>query len=357
MRVKTVLFSLIAVSILCVLTGFSSAAPSLLGPNTIADTVDNVGGAIVNIDVVAMQKQQIFNPFNNFNNFGFDVDPNFKNFFQERMVPIKGSGSGFIIDDKGHIITNSHVVNGADKIKVTLKDSRSFDAKLVGLDTNLDLAVLKITGDKIPWIAMGDSDKIRPGEWVIAIGNPYGFSNTVTAGIISGVGRSLSDLGKKDLIQTDAPINPGNSGGPLINLNGQVIGVNVAVAAGAQGIGFAIPINDAKSIMSDLINKGKVMRPWLGIYMKDVDPSIAAYLNLPIPEGIVVVDVVKGSPAEKSGMLQYDVVRELDGSPVKTSKELYEGIKAKKIGDIVTLYVYRNGKLWTIKSKLAQAPK
>ena len=334
--------------------------PGINGYNTIADLVDNVGGAVVNIDVVKMQHQQMFNPFKdmekNFGGFGFQMDPNFKQMFEDRVVPVKGSGSGFIIDDKCHVLTNAHVVKGADKIKVTLKDGKSYDAKVLGIDSNVDLAVLKMDASGLQYMTFGDSDKIRPGEWVIAIGNPYGFSNSVTAGIISATGRTLDDLGKKNLIQTDTPINPGNSGGPLIDIYGQVIGVNVAVAAGAQGIGFAIPINNAKEVLNDLITKGKVIRPWLGIYMRDVDEKLAQYMNLPLPEGVVITEVTKDSPAERSGLKQYDVIREIDGKKIKTASELSAIIKAKKSGDIVIIYVYRESKIWKITVKLGDMP-
>jgi serine protease Do len=336
-------------------------APSfgINNPNAIADIVDKVGGAVVNIDVVKMEHQQIFSPFKDFEKnfgFGFEMDPNFKEFFEDKLVPIKGAGSGFIIDGKGHILTNAHVVKGADKIKTTLRDGRTLDAKIIGIDSTIDLAVLKINAEKLPQMVLGNSGKIRPGEWVIAIGNPYGFSNTVTAGIISATGRTLNDIGKKDLIQTDAPINPGNSGGPLLNLNGEVIGVNVAIAAGAQGIGFAIPINSAKDVLSELISKGKVVRPWLGIYMRNVDQKMAEYMGLPMPEGAIITEVVKGSPAEQSGLKQYDVIREIEGKKIKTASEVSAVIKEKKTGDKLSMNIYRSGKLWSIKSKLGEMP-
>ncbi len=336
-----------------------SPVPGISGTDTIADIVDKVGGAVVNIDVVKMEHQQMFNPFadmdKNFG-FGFQMDPNFKSMFEDKIVPVKGAGSGFIIDDQGHILTNAHVVKGADKIKVTTKDGKSYDATLVGIDSNIDLAVLKAKASGLPSMTLGDSSKIRPGQWVIAIGNPYGFSNTVTAGIISATGRTLEDLGKKNLIQTDTPINPGNSGGPLIDLNGNVIGVNVAIAAGAQGIGFAIPVNGAKEVIGDLISKGKIVHPWLGIYMKNVDDKIAQYMNLPIAEGAIVTEVVKDSPASASGLKQYDVIRELNGDKIKTADEVTEAVKAMKVGDRLSLKVYREEKLWKIEVKLGERP-
>ncbi len=325
------------------------------GLNAIPDIVEKVGPAVVNIDVVKMQKTRMFNPFSNFD-FGFEMDPEFRNFFEERIVPIKGAGSGFIINKEGYIFTNEHVIRGADKIKVTLKDGRTYDGKAIGSDSTLDLAVVKISAHDLPTVSLGDSSILRPGETVIAIGNPYGFSNTVTAGIISATGRNLGDLGKKDLIQTDAAINPGNSGGPLINIIGEVIGINVAIVAQAQGIGFAIPINEAKEIKDDLILKGKVIRPWLGVYMKDVDDKIAAYLDLPIKEGIVVIEVVKDSPADRMGIKQYDIIKELNGEKIKASDEIFKKIQAMKPSDTITMAIYREGKNYSVSGKLAERP-
>ncbi len=358
---KKILLSFLAVALPVFLgTGAfcENALPSINGQNTIADIVDKVGGAVVNIDVVKMEHQKIFNPFKDFEGqfgFGFQMDPNFKNSFEDKVVPIKGAGSGFIIDDKGHVLTNAHVVKGADKIKVTLRDGKSYDASLLGIDSAIDLAVLKMNVSGHPKMMLGDSSKIRPGEWVIAIGNPYGFSNTVTAGIISATGRTLDDS-KKNLIQTDTSINPGNSGGPLINLNGEVIGINVAIAAGAQGIGFAIPINSAKEVLTELITKGKIVRPWLGVYMRDVDDKIVAYMNLPIAEGILISEVVKDSPAEKAGLKQYDVVREIDGKKMRSASDLSTYIKSRKPGDTIKVNIYREGRIWAVTARLGEMP-
>jgi len=203
---------------------------------------------------------------------------------------------------------------------------------------------------------MGDSAKIRPGEWVVAIGNPYGFANSVTAGIISATGRTLEDLGKKDLIQTDAPINPGNSGGPLLNLQGEVIGINTAIVAGAQSIGFAIPINEVKAVIDELIKKGKVVRPWLGVYLKDVDEKTAAFLELPIAEGVVITEVAKDSPAENMGLKKYDVIREINGSKISKSSEVQGVVQKTKVGDAITVKVYREGKTLVLNGKLKEKP-
>lgn len=335
-----------------------SAPAGSFGPETIADIVEDVGDAVVNIDVV--KKIRVSSPFKNFDrnfgSFGFDFMPEFRDFYQDRVIPQKGAGSGFVIDTKGYILTNEHVVRGADEIKVTLKDGRKFTGKVAGSDASLDLAVIKVEANDLPTVRLGDSSKIRPGQWVIAIGNPYGFSNTVTAGIISATGRSLDDLGKKNLIQTDAPINPGNSGGPLLDLEGKVIGINVAIVAGAQSIGFAIPVNAAKDVADELIKEGKVIRAWLGVYMRDVDEKIAAYLDLPLAEGVVITEVAKDSPAEKMGAKKYDVIREIDGQKVSSSAEIQELVSKKRPGDSISLKVYRDGKTETLKGKLSERP-
>jgi len=325
------------------------------GPKTIADIVENVGDAVVNVDVV--KKIRVSSPFRNFRgNFGFEFMPEFEDMFRDRVVPQKGAGSGFIIDKKGHILTNEHVIRGADEIKITLKDGRKINGEVIGRDASLDLAIIKVDAKNLPALKLGDSSKIRPGEWVIAIGNPYGFANSVSAGIISATGRDLGGLAKKDLIQTDAPINPGNSGGPLLNLNGEVVGINTAIVAGAQSIGFAIPINDAKEVIDELIKEGKVIRAWLGVYMRDVDEKIANYLDLPIAEGVIVLEVVKDSPAEKMGVLKHDIIRAINGKKIESSSEISEMVQKMKPGDTVTVKVYREGKNKSLKGGLSEKP-
>ncbi|MFH1362275.1 MAG: trypsin-like peptidase domain-containing protein [bacterium] len=332
-----------------------TSTPTPHTSNNIADIVENVGDAVVNIDVVKNIKMS--SPFGNFSSpFGFEFAPEFKDFYSDRIIPQKGSGSGFIFDKKGHILTNHHVVEKADEIKVTLKDGRKIKAEVIGSDESLDLAVLKVEAKDLKVLPLGDSDILRPGEWVIAIGNPYGFANTVTTGIISATNRSLKDLGKKNLIQTDAAINPGNSGGPLLNLNGEVIGINVAIVAGAQSIGFAIPINAAKDITDQLITKGKVIRPWLGVYMKDVDERIANYFDLPVAEGVIITEIIKDSPADKMKLKKYDIIREINGQKIESSTEVSETVQAKKPGDKITLKVYRDGKNVELKGKLLERP-
>jgi Do/DeqQ family serine protease len=330
--------------------------PGSWGPETIADIVDQVGPAVVNVDIV--KNVRITSPFRDFGNdfFGFQFAPEFKDLTKDRVVPQKGAGSGFVIDKNGYILTNEHVSDNADEIKVTLKDGRKFSGKVVGSDASLDLSIIKVEAKDLPVVKMGDSAKIRPGEWVVAIGNPYGFANSVTAGIISATGRTLEDLGKKDLIQTDAPINPGNSGGPLLNLQGEVIGINTAIVAGAQSIGFAIPINEVKAVIDELIKKGKVVRPWLGVYLKDADEKTAAFLELPIAEGVVITEVAKDSPAENMGLKKYDVIREINGSKISKSSEVQGVVQKTKVGDAITVKVYREGKTLVLNGKLKEKP-
>ena len=338
-----------------ILPAQSSSLEIFLNADTIANVVTEVGPAVVNIDVVKLEKYSFFNPLSHFDNeFGFDLNPKYKDFFSDKIIPLKGAGSGFIINKEGYILTNEHVVQDANKIKVTLKDGRNFDAKLIGKDITLDIAVIKIDAHDLPIVEMGDSNLIRPGEWVVSIGNPYGFSNTVTAGIISATGRNLKDLGKRDLIQTDAAINPGNSGGPLLNIKGKVIGINVAIIAQAQGIGFAIPINVVKDILQDLIIKGRVSRPWLGIYMRDVNEKIASYLNLAETEGVVAMNIVQDSPADKMGIKQYDVVKKINSNDVLNTSDLQEILAEMRPGEKISMMVYRGGKNINLEGRLGE---
>jgi len=324
------------------------------GPNAIADIVEKAGGAVVNIDVV--KNIRVLSPVNMFggNEFFFDFVPEFREYYRERVIPQKGAGSGFIIDRDGHILTNEHVVRGADGIEISLRDGRKFKGKIIGSDAALDVAIIKIEAADLPFVVLGESEKLRPGEWVVAIGNPYGFANTVTAGIVSAVNRDLKDLGKNNLIQTDAAINPGNSGGPLLNLKGEVVGINVAIVAGAQSIGFAIPIASVKEIIAELIESGRVVRPWLGIYMRDVDEKIADYFGLPLAQGVIVSEVVKDSPAEKMGVKKYDIIRAIDNNQLKSAAEISGMIARMRPGDEVVLTIYRQEREIILKGKLAE---
>lgn len=265
-----------------------------------------------------------------------------------------GKGSGFIISADGYVLTNEHVVRGADEVRVSLMDGRHFEAIVVGRDSVNDLAVIKVPGQNLPTVTLGDSSALEPGQWVIAIGNPYGLENTVTAGIISALGRPLDGEGR--FIQTDAAINPGNSGGPLINLQGQVIGINTAIIQSAQGIGFAIPINTAKDVLDTLIHEGRVARAWLGVTLAEMNESLASQLGVTPNQGVAVYEIYPGSPADKAGLERGDVILSLDGKKVNAPDEAARLIRSRKPGVICKLEILRDGKRQSISVELAEMP-
>lgn len=283
--------------------------------------------------------------------------------YGRRKERIKGEGSGVIFSKKGYILTNNHVVEGADRIKVVLtgteQEQREFTGKVVGRDPITDLAVVKIEGEELPVAKLGDSEELQVGQLVIAIGNPFGFSNTVTTGVISAVGRKLEiQKGTEltDMIQTDAAINPGNSGGALLNKDGKVIGINTVIIQGAQGLGFAIPINTVREISKELIEKGKVIRPWLGIYGVTIDPGLAKEYDLPREEGIFIAKVVNGSPADRHGLRKGDLITEIDGVKVNTMGQLLKRLKELEVGQTIKIALYREGKLKVVEVKLGSRP-
>ncbi len=262
-------------------------------------------------------------------------------------------GSGFIFDAEGYIVTNNHVIADADEIQVKLKNGKEFDAEIIGTDATTDLALIKIEPDKdLPFLMLGDSDQLKIGQWVMAIGNPFGLEHTVTAGIVSAKGRVIGAGPYDDFIQTDASINPGNSGGPLINMNGQVIGINTAIVAGGAGIGFAIPINLAKSIVNQLKESGEVSRGWLGVAIQDLDAELKDYYG--VENGVLIADVFPGDPAEKAGIQPKDIVVSVNGMTVSTSRELSRRIADIPEGDTATLEINRGGKIKTIEVKVAK---
>ena len=280
---------------------------------------------------------------------------------QEREYKQSGLGSGFITSQDGYILTNNHVVANADKIKVTLQDKREFTAEVVGTDPKTDVAVIKIKAEKLPVAPFGDSDALEVGDWVVAIGTPFGLSQTVTAGIISAEGRSNIGINDyENFIQTDAAINPGNSGGPLVNINGEVIGINTAIfsrSGGYQGIGFAIPINMAKSVQESLITKGKVIRGWLGVMIQPVAPEIVKQFSLPEgTTGTLVGDVLKGGPAEDSGLRRGDVIVEFDGKPIDSPTTLRNIVADTEVGKNVDVMLFRDGKKQTLQVKIGEQP-
>ncbi len=289
------------------------------------------------------------NPFNDpFQDF-------FEQFFnnQPRQREQKSLGSGFIISDDGYILTNNHVVAGMDEVKVKIAipgDQSEYKATVKGTDEKLDLALIKIEAkEKLPFAPLGDSDRIEVGEWAMAIGNPFGLSQTVTAGIVSATGRVIGSGPYDDYIQTDASINPGNSGGPLFNLQGEVIGINTAIiAGGGGGIGFAIPVNMAKSVVSQLRDSGKVTRGWMGVSIQPVTPELAKAFALESEKGALVADVSKDSPAEKAGIKNGDIILEFNGKVIKEMNELPKTVAATTVGSKVPVKLFRDGKVETV---------
>ncbi len=285
---------------------------------------------------------------------GFFDDDLLRRFFGEAPFSnspervVQGQGSGFIVSDDGYILTNNHVVSGADKVKVKLPDDREFDAEMVGTDPHTDVAVIKIDADHLPALRFGDSEEIQVGDWVLALGNPFGLANTLTAGIVSAKGRSgvgITDY--EDFIQTDAAINPGNSGGPLVNLDGEVIGMNTAIFSrngGYAGVGMAIPINMASEIERQLIDNGSVQRGFLGIMIQDLTPDLAASFDVGDTRGILVSEITDGSPADEAGMKRGDIILELDGRPVGRPDQFRNHIALMSPGTKVNLTVLRGGK-------------
>jgi Do/DeqQ family serine protease len=333
-----------------------NAAPPLAAntdPNFITEVVQRVGPAVVRIDSSRTVKTQVPDEFN---------DPFFRRFFGGSQLPSqgqrhveRGTGSGFIIGSEGRILTNAHVVDGADTVKVILKDGRSFQGKVVGKDELTDVAVVKIQADNLPVVSLGNSDHLQPGQWAIAIGNPLGLDNTVTTGIISATGRASNLIGVPDkrveFIQTDAAINPGNSGGPLLNARGEVIGMNTAIIQGAQGLGFAIPINTAQRISEQLMATGKAQHPYLGIQMVGLTPELKQNINsdpnsgLTVSEdqGVLVVKVIPNSPAAKAGVRAGDIIQKLNGLSVKDAAGVQKAVENSHVGGDLRLELRRNG--------------
>lgn len=339
--------------------GTLSVASLPIGEQTIEKIVEKAGPAVVKIETTAKVQSRSNDLFMN----PFD-DPFFRDFFGDnfRVEPsprtTQGLGSGFIISKDGYILTNNHVIEGADEIKVYLTSRQEpYVAKVVGADADLDLAVLKINaGANLPLLKLGDSHTTKVGNWVIAIGNPHGLDHTVTVGVISAKGRPIVLEGRefKDLIQTDASINPGNSGGPLLNLKGEVVGINTAINAQAQGIGFAISSSTVQQVLDELLEKGKVIRPWLGVYIQPVTAELAEYFGLKKAEGALISAVQEGSPAEKGGLRRGDIVLEFNKKQITTPTELQEAVKGTKIGDKVIILVQRQNQTQYLTIKIEE---
>jgi len=285
----------------------------------------------------------------------------FERFFRRRPPREEGraAGSGVIVDARGYILTNNHVVENATEVEVRLSDDRKFKATLVGRDARTDLAVLKVEspGGPLPVATLGDSDKLRVGQWAIAIGNPFGLDRTVTAGIISATGRSHVGVATYEaFIQTDASINPGNSGGPLLNLDGRVVGINTAIVSSGQGIGFAIPINMARDVMTQLIARGRVVRGWLGVVIQDLTPELAAGFGVKEDAGVLVAEVMKDGPADAAGLKPGDVIVGFGGTPIKDVTDLQKRVAAVEPGRPTPLAVVRDRKAVTLRVKVGEQP-
>ncbi|MFA6281206.1 MAG: Do family serine endopeptidase [Candidatus Omnitrophota bacterium] len=335
----------------------------------------DTGKSVVSISSVA--KEKITSRFGQPSPFGESNDDSFHRFFEDFFggspdMEFKrmGLGSGVVIDKNGYILTNEHVVSGATEIKVKLSDGREFDAQVIGSDKRTDLAVIKINAANLPVAKFGDSDNARIGKWVVAIGNPFGFAienpePTVTVGVISALHRYIPALGKRErsydeLIQTDAAINPGNSGGPLVNLDGEVIGINTAIislSGGYQGLGFAIPINKVKRVLDRLMKGQKVAYGWLGINIQDLNEDLRSYFGIKEATGIIVVKVYGDSPAERAGVKEGDLILVFDNQPVKASRDLIRMVSSYEVGAELPIKILREGKEITLKVKIGAGPK
>lgn len=330
----------------------SSGSGRLLTDSSfIASVADQVGPAVVRIDSsrTVAQRPGVFN------------DPFFRDFFgamgeQPSTRVERGQGSGFVVKADGLIWTNAHVVEGADTVTVTLKDGREFKGEVVGEDPLTDVAVIQVDAQGLPTVTLGNSEQLRPGEWAIAIGNPLGLDSTVTAGIISATGRTSAQIRVPDkrvqFIQTDAAINPGNSGGPLLNERGEVIGINTAIIGGAQGLGFAIPINSAQRLAQELLEKGRVDHAYLGIQMQTLTADLRQQLNgdprndvrLSVDEGVVILGLLRNSPAVQAGLEVGDVIVSMNGNTIKDAEQVQQIVQDVGVGDVIALNIDRGGR-------------
>ena len=342
-----------------------TAASSSFGPNTFVDLSRRVKPGVVNISTKKVVKSggralrqfsppsRERDPFRDF--FGEDFFNRFFGDMPQRDFVQRSLGSGFIIDKEGYIITNNHVIEGASEIHVRLSTDKEFEAEVIGRDSKTDLALIKIKSwNDLPVVELGDSDKVEIGEWVMAIGNPFGLSHTVTVGIVSAKGRVIGSGPYDDFIQTDASINPGNSGGPLFNINGEVVGINTAIVATGQGIGFAIPINEAKHIIPQLKKQGKVTRGGIGVYVQKLTPELAKSFGLEKSKGALVADVIPGGAAEAGGILRGDVIVKFDGKEIDEMNELPRLVASTPVGKEVDVEVLREGKPLKLKLKVGE---
>ncbi len=318
-----------------------------------ADVVERINPAVVNIDATSSGSTSDAGRRRR------SVLPDPPDMFDSprNNAPRRGAGSGFIIDADGSILTNNHVIDGAERILVKLSDGRSLRARVVGTDPDTDIALLKVDGQRgLPVAPVGDSSTLRMGEWVCAIGNPLGYEHSVTVGVVSYLGRKLFDSSLDDYIQTDAAINFGNSGGPLINARGEVIGINAAISSRASNIGFAVPINGATAILAQLRARGRVTRGYIGVLLHDIDIDLQHSLHIPVSAGAVVQDVTDGSPAERAGIRPYDVIVGFEGQPVANDDELIHEISSRAPGSSAQVRVLRDSREFTVAVKLSERP-
>ncbi len=359
---KVALLSVAALILTAQYTDAAQDSKNSSTPTGFADLADEVKGAVVNISTTQVVEGNPLLPFLGPGSpFGDFFGPNLpKEFFGNKPhgnMKTHALGSGFVISEEGLILTNNHVVEKATEIKIKLLTGKEYDAKLVGRDPKTDLALIKVQPDNdFPKpVLLGNSDALRVGDWVMAVGNPFGLGHTVTTGIISAKSRILGAGPYDDFLQTDAAINPGNSGGPLFNMQGQVIGINAAIIAQGQGIGFAIPINMAKELLPQL-KTGKVIRGWLGVMIQDITPELAQSFGLKSAEGVLVSEVVKGSPAEKAGLLRGDVIIRFDGNEIKSSHKLSQLASAAAPNTRVKIDILRNGEEKNISLEVGTMP-
>ncbi len=337
--------------------GPSKAGPPALTMVNFADVVGRVNAAVVNIDATSRGHHRLPAWHPPLDPFGGPPDRGTPPRDQPRDPPRRGAGSGFIIDATGLILTNNHVVEGAERLTVKLADGRSLHARIIGTDPDTDIALIKVDSQlPLPVAPLGDSSALRVGEWVCAIGNPLAYEHSVTVGVVSYVGRKLWDPALDEYIQTDAAINFGNSGGPLINARGEVIGINAAISSRASNIGFAVPINQATSVLPQLKTRGRVSRGYIGVRLREMDPDLERSLRLGHVEGALVEDVAEGSPGERAGIRPYDVIQAADDHKVQIDDDLIRTISAREPGSVVRLQVLREGRVRTVAVKLAERP-
>ncbi len=339
----------------------AKSSTSFNTPGSFSDLAEEASPAVVNIRTEKTVKGG--GPvFRQFHPGPFGKNDQFRDFYEkffgkehQRKFKQRSLGSGFIIDEKGYIVTNNHVIENADKIKVKLKNGEEFEAEIVGRDPNTDLALIKITSsNSLPVVALGDSNDLKVGQWVVAIGSPFGLEHTVTAGIVSAKGRVIGSGPYDDFIQTDASINPGNSGGPLLNMQGKVVGINTAIVASGQGIGFAVPINMAKSVIAQLKESGEVSRGWLGVGIQQVSKEMAEYYGLEDEKGALVVKAFPGDPAHKAGIRAKDIIVEVNGKKIADSRDLTRKIADVPVGSEAEIKVLRAGKIKTFDVVIAK---